>query len=139
MKKRIAILFVLLANIILLAHAVLPHHYHEKLFCIESTHCTEDATIHTQNSTEHNHQHDGTDNTTCVLNQVVIILPNQGRILNEFENCTDTCNHNFYITAPFEYPHLQSLPAIVSTVPKLNLFFTTFVSPTLGLRAPPVV
>ena len=139
MKKGIAILFVLLANIILLAHAVLPHHYHEKLVCIESTHCAEDATNHSQNSVEHNHQHDGNDNITCILNQAVFILPTQGQIFNDCENCNDTHNHDFCITKAFEYQHFQALPTTVRVVPKNISFFTSFVSSTSGLRAPPLV
>lgn len=137
-KKITAFSFLFLANIILLAHGVLPHHHHEQQVCFINTHCTGDAAIHNHNSTEHSHQHDGTDNANCILKQAVIIPSSQSRILKDCDNCIYTHSHDFFIFSNnFAFKDLQPSSLNELTVPKFSSFFISFVTPTLGLRAPP--
>ncbi|MGV8112681.1 MAG: DUF6769 family protein [Lentimicrobium sp.] len=138
-KKLTAFSFILLANIILLAHAVFPHHHHEQLVCIERTHCVDDATPHTQKSPEHNHQHDGADNTTCVINQAVIISSSQARFVNNCDNCSDNHNHDFYNLSNFGYIDLLPVSEVITYIPEFSSFLISYVTTSLGLRAPPVV
>lgn len=137
-KKLTAFSFILIANLVLLAHAVLPHHHHEQQVCIERTHCVEDVTIHSLNSTD-NHQHDGSDSTTCVLKQAVIIPSSQTRFINNCDNCSDNHIHDYIILSNLGYEHTQFVSEIVTHIPEFPSFYTTFVTPTLGLRAPPTV
>lgn len=139
-KKITAYSFILLANIVLLAHAVLPHHHHEQIVCIENTHCACDTDAHVHNTDAKDHQHDGNANSTaCVLKQAVLIPSAQGRILNTCQNCSDNHNHDFYILSNFGYADLQSSPEVVTYIPKFPSFFISFVTISLGLRAPPIV
>lgn len=138
-KKITAYSFLVIANIILLAHTVLPHHHHEQLVCIEQAHCTDDETNHTQNSTEHNHQHDDSNSTTCALRQAAVIPSSQGRILKECDNNSDNQNNVFFIFSTIGFEGLQPLLLTVTTLPEFRSFLTSFVSFNIGLRAPPIV
>lgn len=57
-KRRIAFTFLLLANLILLAHTAIPHHHHQNLLCFEREHCSDDGIQHEHVQQEQNHQHD---------------------------------------------------------------------------------
>lgn len=138
-KKLTAFGFILIANMVMLAHAVLPHHHHEQQVCIERKHCIDDATTHTHNSAEHNHQHDGTDNTACALKQAVIIPTSQDKFLKSCDNCTDNHYHDFYILSTFGYVFSEPVSEVVRYIPEFSSFYITFVTPTIGLRAPPIV
>lgn len=135
-KKITAYSFILLANIVLLAHAVLPHHHHEQQVCIERTHCASDTETHVHNNDAKDHQHDGNANSTaCVLKQAILIPSAQIRILN---NC-DNHNHDFYILSNFGHVDLQPVSEVVTCNPEFPSFFISFVTTSLGLRAPPIV
>lgn len=139
-KKGTAIFFILLANIVLLAHAVLPHHHHEQQVCIENAHCASDTDAHVHNTDAKDHQHDGNSNTTaCVLKQAILIPSAQGRFLYNCDNCSDNHNHDFYILSNFGYVDLQPVSEVVTCNPEFPSFFISFVTTSLGLRAPPIV
>lgn len=139
-KKLTAYSFILVANIVLLAHAVLPHHHHEQQVCIERTHCTSDTDAHVHNTDAKDHQHDGNSNTTaCVLKQAILIPSTQSRTLNNCDNCSDNHNHDFYILSNFGYVDLQPVLQVVTYNPEFPSFFISFVTTSLGLRAPPIV
>ncbi|MBK8807545.1 MAG: hypothetical protein IPO21_13245 [Bacteroidales bacterium] len=138
-KKLTAYSFILLANLVLLAHAVLPHHHHEQQVCIESTHCDGDSEAHIHNTASQDHQHDGADNTICVLKQAVIVPSSQVKSINTCDNCSDNHNHDFIIHSDFGNEHSQFVSEVISYKPEFPSFYTTFVTPTLGLRAPPIV
>jgi hypothetical protein len=140
MKRRItAIIFILLANIVLLAHAVIPHHYHEVKICLENTHCQNDETHH-QGTTEDEHEHDGDKSSrTCILNQSVILFSNQKK--EAFFVIYDTDRHQQFFTVI----NSNGINEIQSTVLWDDLFPTThtgyssYIFKCIGLRAPPLV
>ncbi len=69
MKKRAAYLFILLANVIILAHAVL-HHHHGNRICFDNTHCQSEC--HSNHLDDHNH--DGEKGAVeCMLRQFVFL------------------------------------------------------------------
>lgn len=137
-KKLTAFSFLLLASMLLLAHAVLPHHHHHQQVCIETTHCNTDEEDHAHKSSETDHQHDGsTDSSTCVLKQAYIIPSSQERFVNNLNNPQD--NLHFFIFSNFEQVDLQPVSDYIKFTPKLFSFYTKFITPTLGLRAPPIV
>lgn len=138
-KKYTALFFIFLANIIILTHVVLPHHHHNQQVCYERVHCTNDDAIHTQNSTTHKHQHDGTDNSTCVLKQAVIIPSSHDKIIKSCDNCSDNHIHDFFVLSSIGDIDLQPISHTETTVPEFPSFLTSFVTSTLGLRAPPIV
>ncbi len=139
-KKITAYSFLLIANIVLLAHVVLPHHHHEQQVCIERTHCVTDEHSHFDNTSAKDHQHDNNSHSTiCVLKQAVVIPSSQAKHLNNYDNCSDNHNHNFYILSNFGYVDLQPISEAIASKSVSPSFYTTFVTPTLGLRAPPIV
>lgn len=144
MIKRIpAIIFILLANVTLLVHAVIPHHHHEKEVCIVSSHCESDSQAHDHDDAKHNHEHDGEDSVDdCVLQQILISPPN--KIKHEIKSLDID-------TDRFQADHSQAVftennfvLACISCIPKAKpplLVFTylNYASTVLGLRAPPTV
>ena len=142
-RKKTAIFFILLANIALLAHAVVPHHHHKSLVCVESNHCQSDSDTHNHNTCAHDHEHDGDAGTECcVLKQAVVIPANSVKQEFKFLGCDD--NHSLFV-------HFQAIlfsNAILSFVPRIiqnaqislkTSSYSFFVSTSSGLRAPPVV
>lgn len=136
-NKITAYSLIFLANIVLLAHAVLPHHHHKQQVCIEQTHCAGDAISHSHSTTGHNHQHDETNSEACILKQAVIIPTSQARLLNNCDNCSDNHNHDFFIPSYFGLETLQPITVTVSTVSEFT--FSSYITSSLGLRAPPIV
>lgn len=138
-KKIIAFSFVFLANLAILAHAFLPHHHHEQQVCFERTHCADDAEVYSHNSTERNHQHDATDNTSCVLNQAVIIPLSQTKSISSCDHRSDTGYDDFFIISNFGYDDFQTYSETEASAPEFHSFLISFVTTSLGLRAPPIV
>ena len=79
-KRTTAVAFLMLANFILLAHAVVPHHHHNKQVCLEKTHCIHDGFTDEHDNNRDSHSHDGENNhNDCVLKEPVGVLSNQWR------------------------------------------------------------
>lgn len=139
-KKLTAYSFILIANIMLLAHAVIPHHHHQQQVCIERTHCATVAEAHNPNTAAEDHQHDGDANSTpCLLKQAFLIRTEQIRILDNCDNCTNNHHHDFCILANFEQVDFKPFSEVVVDIPEFSPFFISFVTTSLGLRAPPIV
>lgn len=133
-RKKTAILFILLANIILLAHAVVPHHHHFGEFYLVSDNCQTTCKIH-------NHEHDGNKCTeNCVLKQVEVIQANSAR--HEFKCLVCDINHTQAIHFLAVFLSNEFNLIVPETVQKaqIPLKITTelsFISTSSGLRAPP--
>ena len=85
-KKTIAVASIMLASIVLLAHAIVPHHHHNKQVCLVNSHCTNDNKDE-HGSTDKSHSHDGENNSDhCVLKESVAVLSNQWKGDLKFEN-----------------------------------------------------
>jgi hypothetical protein len=142
-KKITAYSFILLANIVLLAHAVVPHHHHETQVCIEKTHCETDFEAHKHQPNEenhkHNHEHDGNNGSLCVLKQAIVLPVHQSRQLDGCSDCSDNHNHDFFIFSDFGYVDLQPDFEVVTYIPEFSSFLISFVTTSHGLRAPPLV
>ena len=76
MKRKVSIIFLLLANVFLLAHAVVPHHHHDSmpvavldLHGHHHDHHDHDSHHQDHNSHHHDasHHHDGPE--TCLISQ----------------------------------------------------------------------
>ena len=88
-------------NIVLLAHASVPHHHHKSLVCIESNHCQSDSYAHNHSTRTHDHEHDGNAETECcVLKQAVVVPANS---LRQEINCLG-CDDNH-----FQFVHFQAI------------------------------
>ncbi len=138
-KKFSAFSFILLANIILLAHAVIPHHHHDSVICIKQNHCQDDRIPYNHNVTEHNHQHDGNKNSTsCILKQSVVVPTSQGRQLKSCDNYSGNHNPDYYTQSHFGISDLQADSKVVAYYPVQAFYLLLFVTSALGLRAPPL-
>lgn len=143
LKKSTAIVFIILANILVLAHAVVPHHHHHKQVCLINSHCINDNVADEQNTNRDNHSHDGEKNSDdCILKEPVIVFTDQWKIDFKFNPKTSeqTGHNQFYINqskpgTKFLFPvFLGHIPSYLNTSS-----YSSLVSASLGLRAPPVV
>ena len=144
-KKVIALLFLLIAKTIMLAHVIIPHHCHNGLiFTTIIAHNAHDCDTLNDHQCNHALSNGKCDYTNCN---------------NDFDNCVSatiyikSCNcRNTYLLhdCNFELSHLalfsdNSLPPIVDDVglpfrqnPLTTSYLTEYISQSLGLRAPPV-
>jgi len=132
----------MLANLVLLAHAVVPHHHHDKLVCFKHSHCNHDGLVDEHGTNQDNHSHDGdNDHDNCVLREPIVVFSNQWKsdlILNITTDLSDLDD--------FHYNLLNSSPDFQILVLSKFLYergingsYSSLVSSSLGLRAPPVV
>lgn len=138
-SKITAYSFILIANLILLAHAVIPHHHHQSVVCVTETECHDDKHEHDHDFSAKEHQHDENENTSaCILNQA-LITTSKDRLLKNCNNCSYNQNHDFYFFSVQEKIVLQPISATETTACNLNPFITTYVAINLGFRGPPVI
>ncbi|MGE0020795.1 MAG: DUF6769 family protein [Draconibacterium sp.] len=138
-RKTTAIIFILLANIILMAHAVFPHHHHDQQVFLNLSHCqhtNNDSSTHPADCT---HEHDSSSPVTnCILKQLVVVPANQGRIepvVLYLENIADC----FILHSGYS-DELQCTELFrINPYPKDVPLFQTYLDYSQGLRAPPTV
>ena len=131
----------LCANVVLLAHAVVPHHHHDGTACFttpieeEQDHCCDHDTA------KPHEKHDAnTADDCCILNDILAIVPDNYRQENfafDFK-CNENTNLYFSViltSDSYDEP-LGYLKAIrqQSYFPSLS---KTFLAHSHGLRAPP--
>ncbi|NOR87372.1 MAG: hypothetical protein GQ527_07170 [Bacteroidales bacterium] len=142
LKKRIAVFFILLANIVLLAHVAVPHHHHDTKVCVESTHCEKDGDAHQHQTQEHQHQHDGQNtNHYCAFDQIYVLPSKQ--IKQESSSLLFDANPIFTtsIQAVLANQQLQIFLQIFPSdlfVPLIASSYSFSVKTFLGLRGPPM-
>ena len=142
-KRTAAIVFILLANILLLVNAVVPHHHHHKQVCLVSSHCLNDDIASGNNINRDKHNHDGeNDSDDCILKKPVIVLTDQREVEFKFiDNAPDRTIHDEFYDNSSNYT-TQFLFTVLSQFVSIhfnNSTYSSLVSASLGLRAPPVV
>ena len=145
-KRTAAIFFILLANISLLAHAVIQHHHHSGIICNTSSHCQTDIDVQHPNKPEHNHKHGGNSGANyCTLNQEVELPRN---VIKAFSSYKDKVRDNntvdLFGDVRFVFLRNAFLPPVffkTTVFTRFDSFFSSqvFLSSGLGLRAPPIV
>jgi len=132
-------ILILMASILVLAHAVIPHlHFNNEVYIITSE-CESDPE-HKENAPEHNHDAEK-DGDLCILNQVVLIPPDDAKA--NFDSPAIQHNIDFdgslnAILASLFFVHsVRSLPR----PPTLNLLFnyTQLVDSSVNMRGSPLV
>jgi hypothetical protein len=142
-RKRTAIFLILIANIVLLAHAVVPHHHHKSQVCIVSCHCQADCQDHNNNLPGHNNQHDGNNESDCcVLKQAVAIPSNL--VKQDFRGFDSDNNHPDFdgfqcVLFDNELDIFEPIDSSVAKLQFLSSNYSHFVNTSIGLRAPPIV
>jgi hypothetical protein len=138
-KKRIAIMFVLIANFVLLAHIVMPHHHHEGNVFVLSSHCHQnDNSDDAANNADHKQHHGNHDNECCLLDQDIIIPSNQIRLENlSIDNNTSYYDFHFILESnklEFYVPEYKRKIILL-----IRFSYAQIANISLGLRAPPIV
>ncbi len=140
MKNKTAIFFVLLANIIIVAHAVVPHHHLPRQFFIITEHSDEDVNGHKHHTDEHNHEHgDANDYDYCLLKQVITTPANSSK--QEFSSPSIDFNFGSVLAILIKNDFACNPPPILSYRQSTfhNSFYTCFINSVSGLRAPPSI
>ncbi len=134
--KRIALFFILLANTILLAHTIIPHHHHNGL--VASVASTKSS--HNSDKSFNDHSHDSDDDADCALRKEILI---PGRSFRSFINPQDYDPEQKL----FQDIH-NSIPIITTPLYYLSFFssrihddvsqYLFLLNNSQGLRAPPL-
>lgn len=133
MRKKAVLFMLLLANAMLLAFSIVPHHHHDEGdICFEQTHC---SCEHSNENDLDNHSHDGDE---CFLKYQITEPRKNSDLLNVYQHQT--------------YPIVAFIPAALLKLACINTYTrsdkTLFIpekvnlysSPLCnnrGLRAPP--
>lgn len=139
-RNFITVFFILLANIILLAHAVIPHHSHHNEVCIGDSHLQAHSVEHNSCS---DHKHSNEEKAEdCALNQVSVVLSQQLRSEIKSFDCFASLSQfdGFQAQLLNESVGHFSLQNVSSPKSPLLYFdYTSFVGNQIGLRGPPMV
>ncbi len=142
-KRTTAIVFILLANILLLAHTVVPHHHHHKQVCLVNSHCKNDNKPDQHDTNRNNHSHDCENNSTnCILKDPIIVLTNQWKVDFRFiDKKADLTGHNENYNSQYNTITEFLFPVFLRLISNHfnNSSYSSLVSASLGLRAPPFV
>jgi len=142
-KKTGTLFFLFLANIILLGHAIIPHHHSNSLPSLVAIHGHHDEDSKSDSDEHHpeNHDHNSdNDFRNCLLNQFFRTQTHSHRLdvkyLDNYNPHTD-----FYATLPGKLLVEIANTASPPTIPKycLRSNYTDYVNYSCGLRAPPRV
>lgn len=130
-KRTTALFFLSMAYLIIMAHAVIPHHHHQESICIQDSHCTDQHQGNDQCTSEHDHEVD------CMLIQSVVIPAGQERLFNMPESDIQW-QFDSGMPSVIEH-HISSFSGIISPlIPDPESTYLSFASAALVLRAPPV-
>ncbi len=138
-KRSTAYFYVFVTSIILLAHAVIPHHHHENGIFIINSDCQTDNGVHKYGNTEHNPEKHVQN---CFVQQVVVVRANQ--IKYEHKNQDNPDNRLKFsgfkdvlskkgLNVPFPTTFSNTQSALLSSG------YLTLACTSIGLRAPPSI
>ena len=140
-RRATAISLLFLANIVLLAVAVVPHHHHGDMICFTASHCCgheHDADgCHDEQQTSHAHEHHG-DAGCCNVEEW--LLPNiEPEHKHQYHCSCSTCNNDLFVAIlpDLSEPTIQPVSLPFRQAPTTETYVCIYVSQTLGLRAPP--
>jgi hypothetical protein len=141
MKKAIALSFLLFAVILVLAHSVVPHHYHHNIFavCFQTFHCTDSEEMHERFHDYHRHGDGCSTMEECQLLKEMYLRLDNNKIQIDLNLDNDIQNIVlllFSVNPIAEINGLEGLPFRQKSC--LLLFYTDFIAQSIGLRAPPV-
>lgn len=140
MKRGTSFIFVLLANIILLAHAIIPHHHHktEETIVCSGTQSEGIVHKHSSNTSEHEH-HRGRDYDCCLLKQVEVIPSNTFRQVCKCKDYNDNSPQfcEYQVILPENNTGIHALESEKNPGPLIQFTYSQIVNNAIGLRGPP--
>lgn len=143
MQKIIAIIMMSFASLVLLAHAVVPHHHHDNVACFvlpsEGNH-DHDACSH--DDADHQEKHDADPhNDCCLLNDILAIIPGTYKIENLNWDHSVLLNNSSYFLISFLIPEMDQGQQLTyfdfRQRPFLAFSYEAYATQCLGMRAPP--
>jgi hypothetical protein len=140
MMKITAICFVLFANMIILAHAVVPHYHLPNQVIIIIGHNVNGADGHRHHSTAHDHDDCNANNHDyCLLYQLISTPTNGAKQV--FRAPINDFNFGIVSAILVNNDFACNPPPLLSLhqTPCYKLFYTCYVNSVSGLRAPPTV
>jgi len=142
-KRTTAFVFLVLASILVLTHAVVPHHHHGNQICFVNNHCINDNLKNEHGTNGKNHTHDGDGSSPdCILKEPALLSSYQWktdlRSFNQTSGSSDMDGFLFTIPDNTTEPHFTFQASFISERSS-DCLYTSLVSNSLGLRAPPVV
>ncbi len=141
MVKRIsAVLLLVIANFILLVHAVIPHHNHKGEFCIEETQCQSESINHNHCESDHQHNNDNSS-TFCGLKQILVIPQSQNLSQQNHWDYKDINDYIFIQCAWFKpsFDRLSFSHFSEFSNGDIYFFYTLLIGEHFSLRGPPIV
>lgn len=141
MKKAIYVSLLLFANIIMLAHAVVPHHHHNGFIValLESDHDKNHGHDHDHHHSSNPHNHDSNESSEqCALNEAYTRSDNDLKF-GCYKNY-DYGSAKYFVSQAginkFSFVNDYGLP--FRQKPFIASYRSIFSSGSIGLRAPPV-
>lgn len=139
-SRLIAIICIHIASLFLLSHAILPHCHHqgnESCVILSHNHCENKDCSDSHDTHKHNNACSGETNG-CILMQM---LPQHTFSSNEIlPNILDSNIDLLYCTCLLELLKLDIPDEIIDlSFWEEKSYYLSYISPTLGLRAPPIV
>ena len=139
MKKMVCLTALWIANILLLAHAAIPHHYHKNTGTCFAFHCRDSKEAHQHEHHEHHtHQHEGNPSSDrCSIDDVYTTAQKNIK--------TACCSHiecdcgQVLLPLILDYLSVTDFGSKVLFKPKPYFvsYYTEYITQSLGLRAPP--
>lgn len=139
-KKITALVFITIANLILLAHAVVPHHHHDSVMCMcySLLHNHESGDEH-DNSGHSKFPAEHPENDNCLLNEAVIIPSAQHKIIKSEESFTVNPLPDLFLMIAIGHDVILPVTGYELKYPPDIVLPFTHLSYSHGLRAPPVL
>ena len=145
MKRNVAIIFLIIANLTLLVHATIPHHNHNGDFCVISTEtendCEDDCHHENETTTHQQPKHDCEDsNQDCDL-EVKVIIPNK---LNAKQDVividlifSSLQSLDLFSKLESNSLALQSFKELLTIIPIKHSLYQCYITYSSGYRGPP--
>ena len=141
MKKAIALSFILLANMIILAHAVVPHHDHDDMtICFFGSHCDDCNVTHNPTECETHTHHDHTcSDKCCTIDNIFDPTDNKAKAIYHIHANCDCWQTLYFLTLNIVdiQDCIDDTLLLFLHAPYIDTCHTDYVSQSLGLRAPP--
>lgn len=141
MKRKITILIVLLANLIFLAHTVIPHHHHHAELCFASSHSNTETSAHQHDDCcPHEEKQEIPSDRCCVLQDAAAIPADQVKASPKISIEPYSAPGGLWAIEQVEIKqNLLFAGFIRSYTPSEVSLYSQYILRSIGLRAPPAI
>jgi len=143
MKRFFSILCIVFAVVILQITAIIPHHHHGDIICIELSHCGRECDEGCSSDCRHHHDNeDNAPDVNCTVKTAFVVSETQSEIKYK-ARINDGYNHNFHFIPVFLFlsDYFNADTEFVCSKYRhgegIFLYTSVNVNCTNGLRAPP--